>query len=109
LARWSSALSPSNRQQYFYSNSEHDLDFTVDSTLNAKYIPSIGKTKTGDGQMSFQDAQDLAIEFGAKKFRGDHTSPTFQCWADRIAMLTIAKDTDRAIADANRYACAGRW
>jgi hypothetical protein len=54
--------------------------------------------------MSYRDAQDLAIEFGANKFRGDHTSPTFECWADRIAMLPGARNLKAAIAEANRYA-----
>jgi hypothetical protein len=54
--------------------------------------------------MNFRDAQDLATEFGANKFKGDHTHPASQCWMDRVAMLPIARDTEAAIAEANRYA-----
>jgi hypothetical protein len=54
--------------------------------------------------MTFADARDLAIEFGAKVPRYDHTAPVAQCWIDRIAMLPIAKDTAAAINEANRYA-----
>ncbi len=59
--------------------------------------------------MTFQDAQDLAVEFGALKFKGDRTHPRFACWRDRIAYLPVAAgrgDTSirNAIAEANRYA-----
>jgi hypothetical protein len=61
-------------------------------------------------QMTFQDAKDLAIEFGAKVPKFDHTSSVAQCWIDRIAMLQmIGYDergyrTEAIIAEANRYA-----
>lgn len=56
--------------------------------------------------MTFQDAKDLAIEFGAKLPTFDHTHPAAQCWIDRIAMLTGChgpERLERAIAEANRY------
>lgn len=58
--------------------------------------------------MTFTDARDLAIEFGAKLPRFDHTSPVAQCWIDRIAALKMMADRGGSvgdhIADANRYA-----
>ena len=60
--------------------------------------------------MTFQDAKDLAIEFGAKLPKFDHTSPVAQCWIDRIARLPMAVECghliaiDNVIAEANRYA-----
>jgi hypothetical protein len=53
--------------------------------------------------MTFRDAQDLATEFGAMTFAGDHNSPSFACWADRVAMLPIAKNVEDAVAECNRY------
>lgn len=56
--------------------------------------------------MTFQDAKDLAIEFGAKLPKFDHTSPVAQCWIDRIEYLPRAHPALLAdeIAEANRYA-----
>ena len=59
--------------------------------------------------MTFQDAKDLAIKYGAKLPKFDHTSPVAQCWIDRIAMVPMALKCGRenfhdAIAEANRYA-----
>lgn len=58
--------------------------------------------------MTFQDAKDLAIEFGAKLPKFDHTCCLAQCWIDRIAMLPLISERGHAmepwIADANRYA-----
>lgn len=57
--------------------------------------------------MTFQDAKDLAIEFGAKLPKFDHTSPVAQCWIDRIEWLRFAPSDEYLayyIADANRYA-----
>lgn len=62
--------------------------------------------------MTFQDAKDLAIEFGAKLPKFDHTSLVAQCWIDRIAMLPMvakkARHKESSIAlqidEANRYA-----
>lgn len=57
--------------------------------------------------MTFADARDLAIEFGAKLPRFDHTSPVAQCWIDRIENLPLIDcPFKRAamIAEANRYA-----
>ncbi len=57
--------------------------------------------------MTFRDARDLAIEFGAKVPSFDHASPVAGCWIDRIAALPMAADHGRlsaAIAEANRYA-----
>jgi hypothetical protein len=53
--------------------------------------------------MTFQDAQDLAKEFGAMTFAGDHTHPAIDCWIDRVAMLPSARNLEDAIAEANRY------
>lgn len=56
--------------------------------------------------MTYRDAQDLAVEFGANKFRRNETCPTFGCWADRIAYLPNAAERgtlEAAIAEANRY------
>ncbi len=59
--------------------------------------------------MNFQDAQDLAVEFGAYKFRGLLTAARFACWCDRIAYLPVAaerggKALAEAVLEANRYA-----
>lgn len=57
--------------------------------------------------MTHRDAQDLATEFGARRFKGDRTSPAFGCWADRIEWLPRAAERgelQNAIAEANRYA-----
>jgi hypothetical protein len=53
--------------------------------------------------MNYRDAQELAVEFGAMTFAGDHNSPAFACWADRIAYLPVAKNVEDAVAEANRY------
>jgi hypothetical protein len=34
--------------------------------------------------MTFRDARDMAIEFGAKFPAFDHTTPVAGCWIDRI-------------------------
>lgn len=60
--------------------------------------------------MTYQDAQDLAAEFGAKRCRHAPDAEVAQCWIDRIAALIPAADSamvgdlDDAIAEANRYA-----
>ena len=59
--------------------------------------------------MNFRDARDLAIEFGAKLPKFDHTSPVAGCWMDRIEWLPCAAqhgaaELAKAIAEANRYA-----
>lgn len=58
--------------------------------------------------MTFQDARDLAIEFGAKLPKFDHTSPVAQCWIDRIECLgdvcMTRWERESAIKEANRYA-----
>jgi len=59
--------------------------------------------------MNLRDAQDMAAEFGAKRFRGDHTSPVAGCWIDRIAWLPRAAEQGEAklaaaIEEVNRYA-----
>lgn len=59
--------------------------------------------------MTFQDAKDLAIEFGAKLPKFDHTCCLAQCWIDRVAMFPMianrpGSDISLYIADANRYA-----
>jgi hypothetical protein len=67
----------------------------------------IETANSGDRQMNYRDAQDLAVEFGAKKFRGDHNHPTFPCWADRIAMLPMAAERGYLpewIKEANQHA-----
>jgi hypothetical protein len=53
--------------------------------------------------MSYRDAQDLAVEFGAKRFAFDQTHQLFTCWADRIAYLPVAKNLKAAVAEADRY------
>lgn len=53
--------------------------------------------------MTFADAQDLAVEFGAMKFAGDHNSPAAQCWIDRVMALTSAKNVEDAVAECNHY------
>jgi hypothetical protein len=59
--------------------------------------------------MDFRDARDMAIEFGAKLPRFDHTSPVAECWIDRIEWLPRAAEQgaaalQAAIEEANRYA-----
>lgn len=59
--------------------------------------------------MTYRDAQDLAIKFGAKLPKFDHTNPAAQCWIDRIAYIRTAAERGigeyhAAIAEANRYA-----
>lgn len=60
--------------------------------------------------MTFQDAKDLAIEFGAKLPKFDHTSPVAQCWIDQIEYLPVVAAIPntfafiRALKEANRYA-----
>jgi hypothetical protein len=57
--------------------------------------------------MTFTDARDLAIEFGAKVPTYDHTRPLAQCWIDRIALLNTTNWPRRVkdvIAEADRYA-----
>jgi hypothetical protein len=61
--------------------------------------------------MTYRDAQDLAAEFGAKRFRGEHTSPVAGCWIDRIAWRPSAagpswpaRSPKRTGTQANRYA-----
>jgi hypothetical protein len=57
--------------------------------------------------MTFTDARDLAIEFGAKLPRYDDTNPVAGCWIDRIEWLPRAAERgglDEAIAEADRYA-----
>jgi len=53
--------------------------------------------------MNYRDTVDTAAEYGAKVRRDFHNT-AWQCWADRIAYLPVAKDLDAAIAEANRYA-----
>jgi hypothetical protein len=57
--------------------------------------------------MTFRDARDMAVEFGARLPAFDHTSPLAGCWIDRVEWLPRAMEqgtlTD-AIAEANRYA-----
>lgn len=58
---------------------------------------------------AFRRAQDLAAQYGARPFRGPAASPTFQCWADRIAWLPSAAERGpealaAAVDEANRYA-----
>jgi hypothetical protein len=61
--------------------------------------------------MTFQEAKDLAIEFGAKTPKFDHTHPAAQCWIDRIALLKMMADRGASfgdyINDANRYTGKG--
>jgi hypothetical protein len=56
--------------------------------------------------MTFDDARDPAIEFGAKLPKYDHTSPLAQAWIDRIALLPTrpANELPNWIALANCYA-----
>lgn len=57
--------------------------------------------------LSFRDARDLAIEFGAKVPQFDHMSPLAQCWIDRVAMLPKAAESGYLkewILEANLYA-----
>ncbi len=61
--------------------------------------------------MTFQDANDMALEFGAKKFQLCPTKAAelFGCWADRIAMLPMkaeqgAKALGAHVEECNRYA-----
>jgi hypothetical protein len=58
---------------------------------------------------AFRRSIDIAIQYGAKPFRGPADSPVFQCWADRIAWLPSAAERGpealaAAVAEANRYA-----
>jgi hypothetical protein len=58
--------------------------------------------------MTFRDARDMAIEFGAKVPAFDHTSPVAGCWIDRIEWLPRAAEISEqalaeAIEEANRY------
>jgi hypothetical protein len=53
--------------------------------------------------MTFRDARDLALEFGARLPAFDHSHPLAQCWIDRITLLPVARDLASAIAEANRY------
>jgi hypothetical protein len=39
--------------------------------------------------MNFSDARDLAIEFGARLPRFDHTSPVAGCWLDRMEWIKV--------------------
>jgi hypothetical protein len=56
--------------------------------------------------MTFQDARDLAIEFGAKLPRYDHTANIAQCWIDRVQYLPFCEPAQLAaqIEHCNRYA-----
>lgn len=59
--------------------------------------------------MTYQEARDTAVEFGAKLPAFDHTSPVAQCWIDRIEYLLTDRHMTRweresAIKEANRYA-----
>ena len=59
--------------------------------------------------LTVEDVRDMAAEFGAKRFRGDHTSPAYQSWRDRIELLPMMAERGEAelaaaIADADRYA-----
>ena len=61
---------------------------------------------TGETEMTFRDARDLAAEFGAKMPAFDHTSPVAGCWIDRIEWLPRAAELgelEQAIEEANRY------
>lgn len=58
--------------------------------------------------MNYRDAQDMAVEFGALRFTGDHTAATFDAWSDRIAYLPTAAERGadallQAITEANIY------
>ena len=56
--------------------------------------------------MNYRDIIDTATEFGIKVRRDFHNA-SWQCWADRIAMLPMAAERGTlvgAIAEANRYA-----
>ena len=75
------------------------------------YIQTIGTEETDmafrDKNMSFRDARDMAMEFGAKVPKYDHTSPVAGCWTDRVAWLPRAAEQGKlkeAVAEANRYA-----
>lgn len=56
--------------------------------------------------ITFRDALDLAVEFGARRPKFDHTAPVAQCWMDRIAWLRSCPlhKFPEAIEEANRYA-----
>lgn len=54
--------------------------------------------------MTFHQAQEIALRFGAKQYLGDARNAAVQCWIDRIAYLPVAQDKAKAIAEANRYA-----
>ena len=59
--------------------------------------------------MTFRDARDMAVEFGARLPTFDHTSPVAGCWIDRIEYLPRAVERGEpaladAIEEANRYA-----
>ena len=59
--------------------------------------------------MTFRDAQDVAIEFGAKVPALDHTSPAAGCWIDRIKWLPRAAEIgEQALADAIEEATGTR-
>lgn len=53
------------------------------------------------------DIRDLAIEFGAKTFKGPTDSPFYQSWADRIEnLMNVQNNPERlaaCIVDANAY------
>jgi hypothetical protein len=62
--------------------------------------------------MNFRDARDLAIEFGCKVPKFNHTAAIAQCWIDRIELLLMkvnnpvytSEQIEKAIKEANRYA-----
>jgi hypothetical protein len=69
---------------------------------------SIGR-KQGDAAMNFRDVRDVAMEFGAKAPRFDHTNPVAGCWIDRVELLPMAArrgetELSEAIDEADRYA-----
>lgn len=58
--------------------------------------------------MTFHQAQEIALKFGAKQYLGDARNEAAQCWIDRIAYLPVAAEHHHhtladAIAEANRY------
>lgn len=64
----------------------------------------------GSANMTFNEARDLAIEFGAKLPKFDHTAAVAQCWIDRVEAINMAAnrglDLVEWVDEANRYAGA---
>jgi len=55
--------------------------------------------------MTFQDAKNVAVKFGCKLPRYDHTAPVAECWIELLASVARRGGAlGDYIDDANRYA-----